>query len=101
LPDIIVGLYFYCIITSSGVIFEDIDEFYTYSSPDICFFHGRHAFYAITAVLFELVIAIGFALVLLLEPFLGHRVSFFRIKPIIDQYQACYKDRYHYFALFC
>ena len=83
-----------------GIIFEDIDELYTYSSPDIRFFHDRHTFYAITAVLFELVIAIGFPLVLLLEPFLRHRVSFFRLKPIIDQYQACYKDRYHYFAAF-
>ena len=87
-----------------AVVFEDIDVRYTYSSPDIRFFHGRHAFYATIAILFELVIVIGLPLVLLLEPFLRRRISFFRLKPMLDQYQACYKDRYHYFAayyLFC
>ena len=38
-------------------------------------------------------IVIGFPLLLLLEPFLNSKINFFRIKPLLDQFQGCYKDK--------
>ena len=47
---------------------------YTYLSPDIEYFHGRHFPYGIVAVLCALVIVIGLPLLLLLDPFLNHKI---------------------------
>jgi len=35
---------------------------------------------------------------LLLEPFLNSKINFARIKPLLDQFQGHYKDKYRYFA---
>ena len=40
------------------LIFHDIDEVYTYVSPDVEYFHGRHLVYGIVAVLFVFVIGL-------------------------------------------
>ena len=78
--------------------FDGIDEVYTYLSPDIKFFHDRHLVYGIVAVLFMIFIVIGPPLLLTLEPFLNHRFNFTKIKPLLDQFQGCYKDKYRCFA---
>ena len=80
--------------------FNDIDEMHTYSSPDIKYFTGRHLVYAIVAILCEVIIVIGLPLFLLLEPFLRRRVNLVRIKPLLDQFQGCYKDKYRWFAAY-
>ena len=43
---------------------------------------------------------IGLPLLLLLEPFLNQRLNFTRFKPLLDQFQGCYKDKYRYFAAY-
>ena len=78
--------------------FEGIDKVYTYLSPDIEYFHGRHLVYAIVALIFTITIVIGFPVLLLLEPFLNSKINFIKIKPLLDQFQGCYKDKYRYFA---
>ena len=78
--------------------FMDINKVYTYLSPDIEYFHGRHLVYGIVAIIFSLVIVIGFPLLLLLEPLLNSKVNFVKIKPLLDQFQGCYKDKYRCFA---
>ena len=50
--------------------FTDISEVYTYSSPDIKYFHSRHVFYGMVAVFCELVIRIGLPVILIMEPLL-------------------------------
>ena len=82
------------------LIFHDVDKVYTYVSPDIQYFHGRHLAYAIVAVLFTIVIIIGLPLLLGLEPFLNSKINFIKIKPLLDQFQGCYKDKYRYFAAY-
>ena len=52
------------------------------------------------AVLRELVIVIGLLLLLLLEPILNRKVNFIKIKPLLDQFQGCYKDKYRCFAAY-
>ena len=77
-----------------SLTFQNVDKVYTYLSPDIQYFHDRHLPYAIIAILCTLVIVIGLPLLLLLEPFLNHKINFTRIKPLLDQFQGCYKDKY-------
>ena len=78
--------------------FEGIDKVYTYLSPDIEYFHVRHLAYATVALVLTIIIAIGFPLLLILEPFLNSKINFIKIKPLLDQFQGCYKDKYRYFA---
>ena len=79
--------------------FNDVDGAYIYSSPSFRYFTGRHIPYGITA-LCGLIVVIGLPLLLLLEPFLKHKVNFIKIKPLLDQFQECYKDQYHWFAAY-
>ena len=80
--------------------FHDVDKVYTYVSPDIEYFHGRHLAYAIVAMLFTILIVIGLPLLLALEPFLNSKINFVKIKPLLDQFQSCYKDKYRCFAAY-
>ena len=82
------------------IIFHDVDKVYTYVSPDIEYFHGRHLAYAIVVVLFIIVIVIGLPLLLALEPFLNSKMNFIKVKPLLDQFQGCYKDKYRCFAAY-
>ena len=83
-----------------SLTFDNVDKVYTYLSPDIEYCHGRHLPYFIVAVLCTLVIVIGLPLVLLLEPFLNKKINFTRMKPLLDQFQGCYKDKYRCFAAY-
>ena len=83
-----------------SLTFVNVDNVYIYVSPEIQYFHGRHLAYGITAIIFALLIAIGLPLLLLLEPFLNGKINFVRIKPLLDQFQGCYKDKYRYFAAY-
>ena len=78
--------------------FMDVDEVYTYLSPDIKYLNGRHLVYAIAAVVFMIVFVVGFPLLLMLEPYLNSKINFIKIKPLLDQFQGCYKDKYRCFA---
>ena len=80
--------------------FNNVHGVRTYSSPDIKYFTGRHLVYAIVAILCEVIIVIGLPLFLLLEPFLRKRFNLVRIKPLLDQFQGCYKDKYRWFAAY-
>ena len=78
--------------------YQDVDDLYVYLSPSINYFTGRHVVYSIVACLSELLIAIAFPLLLLLQPFLKSKINFIKIKPLLDQFQGCYKDHLHCFA---
>ncbi|XP_065912895.1 uncharacterized protein [Dysidea avara] len=78
--------------------FTEVHKLYTYLSPDLEYFHGRHLAYGLVAIACGIVIVIGLPLILLLEPFLNHKINFTRIKPLLDQFQGYYKDKYRYFA---
>ena len=79
--------------------FTDVKDWYTYSSPHIQYFHGRHAIYGVVAIICELVVVV-LSLLLLLEPVLSRRINFIRIKPLLNQFQGCYKDKYRCFAAY-
>ena len=83
-----------------SLTFSKVDKKYTYLSPDIEYFHGRHLVYGIVAVLVTIIIVIGLPFLLLFEPFLNRKINFVRIKPLLDQLQGCYRDRFRYFAAY-
>ena len=78
--------------------FLNVNKTFTYLSPEIEYFHGRHLVYGIIAVLFTIVIVIGLPFLLLFEPLLNRKINFVKIKPLLDQFQGCYKDKYRCFA---
>ena len=67
-----------------SLTFVSVDNFYTYLSPNIQYFHGRHLVYGIIAMIFTLLIVIGLPLLLLLKPFLNGKINFVKIKPFKD-----------------
>ena len=75
--------------------FTDIAEVYTYTSPNIQYFHGRHALYGVVAIVCELIVGISLPL-LLLEPFVNTKINFVKIKPLLDEFQDCYRDKRHF-----
>ena len=80
--------------------YHDIDGPYVYLSPSIKYFTDQHVAYGIVACVCGLFIVIGFPLLLLLQPFLRSKVNCIKIKPLLDQFQGCYKDQYHWFAAY-
>ena len=81
-----------------SLMFHGIDKIYTYLSPDIEYFHGRHLAYGIVALLCMITIVVGLPLLLILEPLLNRKINFAKIKPLLDQFQGCYKDKHRCFA---
>ena len=81
-----------------SLTFLDIDKVYTYLSPDIEYFHGRHLAYGIVALLCSVSIVSGLPLLLTLQPILNKKFNFVKIKPLLDQFQGCYKDNCRCFA---
>ena len=64
-----------------SLTFHNVDNTYTYLSPDIEYFQGRHFPYRIIAILCTL---IGLPLLLLLEPVVNHKINFTTFKPLLD-----------------
>ena len=88
------------LLLMGSLTFVNVDNFYTYLSPNIQYFHDRHLVYGIIAIISTLLIVIGLPLLLLLEPFLNGKINFVKIKPLLDQFQGCYKDKYRWFAAY-
>ena len=80
--------------------FHNVDKTYTYLSPEIEYFHGRHLVYGIVSVLLTIAIVIGLPFLLLFEPFLNRWINFVRVKPLLDRFQGCYQDKYRSFAAY-
>ena len=83
-----------------SLTFVNVDKVYTYLSPDMEYFQGRHLEYVAIAALCTIAIVIGLPLLLVLEPFLNHKINFTSVKPLLDQFQGCYKDKYRCFAAY-
>ena len=81
-----------------GFYFTDIDALYVYVSPDMLYFQGRHLVYSIVAYISTILITLGLPAILLSEPFLNRKINFTKLKPLLDQFQGCYKDRLRWFA---
>ena len=81
--------------------FENVLGVYVKIEPTIPYFHpSGHLPYALVAIFIQVFIVIPFLFMLLFSPCLARipRVNLTRIKPFLDEYQACYKTEYRWFA---
>ena len=83
-----------------AISFTNVHKVYSYLSPDIEYFHGRHLVYGLIAIVIAFTVVLGLPLLLLVEPFLNSKINFIRIKPLLDQFQGCYEDKFRYFACY-
>jgi len=79
--------------------FTGINKVYTYASPNIRYFHGRHTIYGIIAAICEIVVVVGLPLFLLLERFITRKIVV-KVMPLLDQFQSCFKNKYRWFAAY-
>lgn len=72
---------------------------YVRLQPRTMYFDPEHHLpYALVALVVELVIVLPFTILMLLAPWLMKWGKMTKFKPILDEFQACYKDRYRWFA---
>lgn len=81
------------------------DGIYVYIDPDIPYFHpSRHLPYALVAILIEVFVSLPICFLLLFAPCLSRlsRVNLvkLRLKPVVDEFQACYKGQHRWYAGF-
>ena len=81
--------------------FEDshVKEIRTYLSPELKYLKNQHLAYALVAFLCEALL-IGLILLLLFEPQIRKKISLTRIKPLLDQFQGCFKEKHRWFAAY-
>ena len=80
-------------------------HWFVYMDPEIPYFHPRlHLPYALFAIFVELFVSLPICFLLLFAPCLSRlsRVNLvkLRLKPIVDEYQACYKENHRWYAGF-
>ena len=83
------------------ITFTGVDGTYIYLSPNIGYFTGRHILYFLVALLYELLIVGGLPILLIVSyrwPIVNFKCIHIDMKPIMDQFQGCYKDKCRWFA---
>jgi len=73
---------------------------YARLDPTVIYFTSYHRFLVILALLTQVVLVIPFLALLVLSPWLVRWFNLLRLKPVLDEFQACYQDRYRCFAGF-
>ena len=66
--------------------------------PDLTYFSGIHILLGLISLLILLALVLPFILLLLLSPWLSTKVScIHRIKPLLDEFQCCFKDNLRWY----
>ena len=66
--------------------------------PEFKYFSPEHLPVAIPALLVLIAVITPLLIILLLSPLLSKIVSLHRIKPFLDEFQSCYKDKYRWYS---
>ena len=85
----------------SGIQFNGSSTIYSELQPRIEYWDTtQHLPYALVAIAMEACIVLPFCFLLLFAPCLSSRVNFvkLKIKPLLDEFQACYRDDCRWFA---
>ena len=82
------------------VTFVGTNKTYVSLQPSVVYFSGEHIYLFLIASLVMAVFVIPFTLLLFLAPYLMRMCNLVKIKPFLDEFQGCYKDRYRWMAGF-
>lgn len=85
------------------VQFSGISAMYVSLDPTLEYFDSEgHLPYALVAIVIQFFLVLPFLFLLIFAPYLIRfkRLNLTRIKPLLDEYQACYKQEYRSFAGF-
>ncbi len=76
--------------------------FRVYADPNLRYFGTKHLPYALVALFLECAIALPICFLILFSPCLYRKVNIvkLRLKPILDEFQACYRPECRWFAGF-
>ena len=90
-----------------GAEYNGVDGVYVYLSPYLKYFEGRHAAYAVIAILCGLILVVGLPMLLLIYPFIKRFIEKRRNRDrlrslhlILNHFQAGYKEKYGWFAAY-
>ena len=70
-----------------------------YLKPELKYFSPQHLLVAIPAILLLLLVVVPLLMILLFSSLFSKRVNLHKIKPFLDEFQSCYKDRYRWFSI--
>ena len=70
-----------------------------YLQPELKYFSPQHLLVAIPAILLLLLVVVPLLMILLFSSLFSKRVNLHKIKPFLDEFQSCYKDRYRWFSI--
>ena len=82
------------------VRFQNSTTMYASLDPTVMYFTSNHLWMAILALFTQVVLVVPFLCLLVLSPLLVRWFNLLRLKPVLDEFQACYQDRYRSFAGF-
>ena len=87
--------------TSFGILspvqFSD-QRHYISIQPSQPFFYPAHIVWFVIAVFVMLFLVIPFTVFLFIAPFLMQCINLTKIKPFLDEFQSCYKDKFRWMA---
>ena len=77
------------------------EQYYAMIQPEIVYFKSWHALFVFIAILFFGVITLPFIGILAISnsPKLSHCLRLYRVKPLLDEFQSCYHDKYRWYSI--
>ena len=71
-------------------------------APTVPYFSKKHAPFAVVAIIAELFFSLPLCILFLFAPLISRKVNLvrWRLKAIVDEFQACYRPQYRWFAGF-
>ncbi len=78
---------------------HDNEPTFVQIQPGTLYMDSRHHLpYALFALAVEVLVVLPFSIFMLFAPLLMRCMNLVKVKPILDEYQSCYKDKYRWFA---
>ena len=79
--------------------FPEIPGLFVYIEPSVKYFnHSQHLPWFLIAIAIVLLLVIPFTFILVFAPILSKCFNLNKIKPFLDEFQSCYKDRFRWMA---
>ena len=77
-----------------------LNDTFVFIQPTTSYFDAKHLPWFVLAVFVLVVLVLPFTLFLLVSPVLVRCFNLTRVKPFLDEFQSCYKDRFRFMAAY-